>query len=44
MTLKHQKDGRSFKGMISGFDDLKTQVSNYAARCAEKLRQQGDCL
>jgi len=23
LTLKHQKDGRSFKGMISGFDDLK---------------------
>ena len=26
--------------MISDFDSLKTQVSNYAARCAEKLRQQ----
>ena len=32
---------RSFNGMISDFDSLKTQVSNYAARCAEKLRQQG---
>ena len=32
---------RSFNGMISDFGDLKTQVSNYAARCAEKLRQQG---
>ena len=32
---------RSFNGMISDFDDLKTQVSNYAARCAEKLRLQG---
>ena len=31
---------RSFNGMISDFGDLKTQVSNYAARCAEKLRQQ----
>ena len=25
---------RSFNGMISDFGDLKTQVSNYAARCA----------
>ena len=32
---------RSFNGMISDFGDLRTQVSNYAARCAEKLRQQG---
>ena len=32
---------RSFNGMISDFDSLKTQVSNYAARCAGKLRQQG---
>ena len=31
---------RSFNGMISNIDDLKTHVSNYAARCAEKLRQQ----
>ena len=31
---------RSFNGMISDIDDLKTHVSNYAARCAEKLRQQ----
>ena len=31
---------RSFNGMISDFDTLRTQVSNYAARCAEKLRQQ----
>ena len=26
--------------MISDFTDLQTQVANYAARCAEKLRQQ----
>ena len=26
--------------MISDFNSLKTQASNYAARCAEKLRQQ----
>ena len=32
---------RSFSGMIADFDNLKTQVANYAARCAEKLRQQG---
>ena len=31
---------RSFNGMISDFDTLRTQVANYAARCAEKLRQQ----
>jgi DNA polymerase V len=31
---------RSFNGMISDFTDLQTQVANYAARCAEKLRQQ----
>ena len=31
---------RSFNGMISNIDDLRTHVSNYAARCAEKLRQQ----
>ena len=31
---------RSFNGMISDLDGLKTHVSNYAARCAEKLRQQ----
>ena len=31
---------RSFNGMISDIDSLKTHVSNYAARCAEKLRQQ----
>lgn len=32
---------RSFNGMISDFESLKTHVSNYAARCAEKLRRQG---
>ena len=31
---------RSFSGMISDIDSLKTHVSNYAARCAEKLRRQ----
>jgi DNA polymerase V len=31
---------RSFNGMISDFDLLRTHVSNYAARCAEKLRRQ----
>ncbi|MBR6141321.1 MAG: DUF4113 domain-containing protein [Bacteroidaceae bacterium] len=31
---------RSFPGMISDLDTLKTHVSNYAARCAEKLRAQ----
>ena len=31
---------RSFNGMISDYETLRTQVANYAARCAEKLRQQ----
>ena len=32
---------RSFNGMITDLDGLRPHVSNYAARCAEKLRQQG---
>lgn len=32
---------RSFNGMITDPDGLRTHVSNYATRCAEKLRQQG---
>ena len=32
---------RSFPGMISDLETVSTHVSNYAARCAEKLRQQG---
>ncbi len=32
---------RSFNGKITDLDSLRTHVSNYAARCAEKLRQQG---
>ena len=31
---------RSFNGMITDLDNLRTHVSNYAARCAEKLRMQ----
>lgn len=31
---------RSFNGMIADYDSLRTHVANYAARCAEKLRQQ----
>ncbi len=31
---------RSFNGMISDLEVLRTHVANYAARCAEKLRQQ----
>ena len=31
---------RSFNGMIPDIEGLRTHVSNYAARCAEKLRQQ----
>ena len=31
---------RSFNGMIADIEGLGTQVANYAARCAEKLRMQ----
>ena len=31
---------RSFNGMVDDLDTLSTHVSNYAARCAEKLRAQ----
>jgi DNA polymerase V len=31
---------RSFNGMIKELDDIRTHVANYAARCAEKLRNQ----
>ena len=31
---------RSFNGMISDKDALRTHVANYASRCAEKLRKQ----
>ena len=31
---------RSFPGMITSYDELRTHVSNYAVRCAEKLRRQ----
>lgn len=31
---------RSFPGMITDIHDLRTHISNYAARCAEKLRKQ----
>ena len=31
---------RSFNGMISDYETLRTHVANYATRCAEKLRQQ----
>ena len=31
---------RSFNGMIADIEGLRTHISNYAARCAEKLRRQ----
>lgn len=31
---------RSFPGMLTTFDQLRTQVSNYAAHCSYKLRRQ----
>lgn len=41
MAKKSICTSRSFNGMITDLDGLRTHVSNYAARCAEKLRQQG---
>lgn len=32
---------RSFPDMITDYAELRTHISNYAARCAQKLRQQG---
>lgn len=32
---------RSFNGMVTDIETLRTHVANYAARCAEKLRMQG---
>lgn len=32
---------RSFPGMVTDFETLRTSISNFAARCAEKLRKQG---
>ena len=31
---------RSFPGMVSDFETLRTSISNFAAHCAEKLRRQ----
>ena len=31
---------RSFDGMVSDYETLRTHVANYASRCAEKLRKQ----
>lgn len=39
-TRKSICTSRSFPGTISDFTTLRTHVSNYAARCAEKLRRQ----
>ena len=42
-AMTHKKSictSRSFNGMIDDLESLRTQVSNYAARCAEKLRRQ----
>ncbi|WP_288917788.1 Y-family DNA polymerase [uncultured Prevotella sp.] len=39
-TKKSICTSRSFPGMIDDFTALRTHVSNYAARCSEKLRKQ----
>lgn len=39
-TKKSICTSRSFPGMIEDFTKIRTYVSNYAARCSEKLRKQ----
>lgn len=39
-TRKSIMTSRSFPGMITQYADLRTNVANYAARCAMKLRRQ----
>ncbi len=39
-TKKSICTSRSFNGMVSDKESLRTHVANYAARCAEKLRMQ----
>ena len=39
-TKKSICTSRSFSGMISDYDTLRTHVANFASRCAEKLRMQ----
>ena len=39
-TKKSICTSRSFNGMVSDFETLRTHVANYASRCAEKLRKQ----
>ena len=40
LTGRVVSTSRSFNGMISDKDTLRTHIANYAARCAEKLRAQ----
>lgn len=40
-TKKSIMTSRSFPGMVTDYNDLRTHVANYAARCAAKLRRQG---
>ena len=39
-TKKSICTSRSFPGMVSDFEALRTSISNFAAHCAEKLRKQ----
>ena len=34
----------SFPGMVTDMDTLRTSISNFAARCAEKLRHHDDSI
>lgn len=40
VTKKSVCTSRSFPEMLSSMTDMRTHVANYAARCAQKLRQQ----
>lgn len=40
VTKKSVCTSRSFPGMLSDLQDIRTHVANYAARCAVKLRRQ----
>lgn len=40
VTKKSIMTSRSFPGMVTDYNDMRTHVANYAARCAAKLRKQ----
>lgn len=40
-TKKSICTSRSFPGMVTRLEELKTHVANYAAKCSQKMRKQG---